>query len=399
MVNLDSSQISRISSFVTKRNAGFLSKFLLDNQNVINEKICNRSLLIFGASGFIGRETVLKSLEYNLKELIVVDANENSLTELIREINDLKFDFKLPKVIPIVLDVKENFGPMLLRELNNVDLIWNFAANKHVRTQRNLISALHMLKVNLTGITNIIEFGSRCKNLESIFSISTDKASNPESIMGASKRIMEHILFSSEFPSKTSTRFANVLFSAGSLPLSWLTRISSNRPISYPVGVSRFFITPEESAQLCISAALLGQSDKILVPKANQIGGLVDIGDLLNEFLDFFNLKPVFVDLESDVVRAQKTLKPNNVVVYRSKLDTLGDKTFEQFSDTTEVKISFNEYLDSVEFSPIDQFSVDELIDYLKSDDISFGYLKMLIKNIFPNFNSNTPTENLDYRI
>ena len=399
MVNLDSNQISRISSFVTKRDSGFLSKFLLDNQSVIKEKINNKSLLIFGASGFIGRETVLKSLEYNLKELIIVDVNENSLTELIREINDLKFVFKLPKITPIVLDVKENFGNVLFRELNNVDLIWNFAANKHVRTQRNLISALHMLKVNLTGIANIIEFGSKFKNLESIFSISTDKASNPESIMGASKRIMEHILFSSDFQSKTSTRFANVLFSAGSLPLSWLTSISTNRPISYPVGVSRFFITPEESAQLCISAAVLGQSNKILVPKANEIGGLVDIGDLLNEFLNFFSKKPVYVDFESDVVRAQKSLKTNEVVVYRSKLDTLGDKTFEQFSDTSEVKVSLNEYLDSVEFRPLDQLRVDELTSYLKSDDISFDRLKMSIGNIFPSFNSSAPTENLDYRI
>ena len=99
------------------------------------------------------------------------------------------------------------------------------------------------------------------------------------------------------------------------------------------------------------------------------------------------------------MVRAQKSLKTNEVVVYRSKLDTLGDKTFEQFSDTSEVKVSLNEYLDSVEFRPLDQFRVDELTSYLKSDDISFDRLKMSIGNIFPSFNSSAPTENLDYRI
>ena len=103
------------------------------------------------------------------------------------------------------------------------------------------------------------------------FCVSTDKAANPVNIMGGSKKIMEDMImtYSQKFP-VTTARFANVAFSNGSLPQGFLERISKKQPISAPNDVTRYFVSPEESGQICLLACFLGNTGEIYFPKLRE---------------------------------------------------------------------------------------------------------------------------------
>jgi hypothetical protein len=106
---------------------------------------------------------------------------------------------------------------------------------------------------------------------EHFFCVSTDKAANPVNVMGASKKLMEEVImaYSSEIQI-TTARFANVAFSNGSLLAGYVERLFKNQPISCPADVKRFFVSPEESGQICMLACMLGESGEIFFPKLDK---------------------------------------------------------------------------------------------------------------------------------
>ena len=103
------------------------------------------------------------------------------------------------------------------------------------------------------------------------FCVSTDKAANPVNIMGASKRIMEDLVMAYNDKFKVTTaRFANVAFSNGSLPDGWLHRLQKKQPLAAPNDVKRYFVSPEESGQICMLACILGNGGEVFFPKLGE---------------------------------------------------------------------------------------------------------------------------------
>jgi FlaA1/EpsC-like NDP-sugar epimerase len=106
---------------------------------------------------------------------------------------------------------------------------------------------------------------------EHFFCVSTDKAANPVNVMGASKKLMEEVIMAYSSDIKiTTARFANVAFSNGSLLDGYIQRLFKKQPISCPSDVKRFFVSPEESGQICMLACILGKSGEIYFPKVRR---------------------------------------------------------------------------------------------------------------------------------
>ena len=146
----------------------------------------------------------------------------------------------------------------MFRKRGGFDIVGNFSAHKHVRSEKDIYSIEALLQNNVLHAKLLLDLLAEFPP-EEYFCVSTDKAANPVNIMGASKRIMEDVIFSysDKFPVKTA-RFANVAFSNGSLPAGFLARIAKLQPLSAPSDVKRYFVSPEESGQICMLACMLG---------------------------------------------------------------------------------------------------------------------------------------------
>lgn len=230
----------------------------------------DRRVLVIGAGGSIGRATAELLLEHRPARTLLIDSSENNLVSVTRRLRN-HFGADCPDFAAWPLDFT---GPAFeaLLEMERPEVLLNFAAYKHVRSERDQLSLAEMLRVNVIGNVRLVRWALENRP-ERVFAISTDKAANPANCMGASKRLMEMLLWggsrhlAASGTCFTSTRFANVLFSDGSLPASFLERIQQRQPLSGPNDVERFFITSTEAARLCLLAASHPQSGELLVPR------------------------------------------------------------------------------------------------------------------------------------
>jgi nucleoside-diphosphate-sugar epimerase len=226
----------------------------------------DRTVLVIGAGGSIGRATVELLLELEPRRTMLVDISENNLVAITRRLR-IRFGAKGPNFEAWPLDFcGVPFQAFLDRE--RPEVILNFAAFKHVRSEKDLFTLAEMLRVNVIGNWRLLQWAV-ANEARRVFAISTDKAAGPVSCMGASKRLMELLLWSQACENRsvmTSTRFANVLFSDGSLPASFLERLHDRQPLVGPDDVARFFISPSEAARLCLLAASHPQTSEFLVP-------------------------------------------------------------------------------------------------------------------------------------
>ena len=174
---------------------------------------------------------------------------------------------------------------------------------------------------------------------EEYFCVSTDKAANPVNIMGASKRIMEDVIFSyaDRFPVKTA-RFANVAFSNGSLPAGFLARIQKLQPLSAPSDVRRFFVSPEESGQICLLSCILGENRTIFFPKLEK-AQMMTFDAIGTELLKAHGYDVLECSSDNEAInKAEDLIKGSKLYpVYYSISDTSGEKSFEEFVTDTEM--------------------------------------------------------------
>ena len=228
-------------------------------------QIGGNSVLVIGGAGSIGSSFIKAVLPFKPSELYIVDTNENALTELTR---DLRSGGSLvPEVfVPYPMDYSSvTFKHVFLRH-RGFDIVANFSAHKHVRSEKDIYSVEALLRNNVINAGGLLEQLADCPP-RCYFCVSTDKAANPVNLMGASKRIMEDLIFSysEDFPVKTA-RFANVAFSNGSLPAGFLERLSKLQPLSAPSDIRRFFVSPEESGQFCMLSARVGRNRALFFP-------------------------------------------------------------------------------------------------------------------------------------
>ncbi len=319
---------------------GRKKELFIDDINLNEEKLrdiisCS-TFLVIGGGGTIGQSTVKEIFKRNPLKLYVVDISENNLAELVRDIRSsfgyIKGEFKT-----FAIDILSREFDVFFKSEGIFNYILNFSALKHVRSERDPFTLMRMLQTNNASIENSLNLAIE-KGTKKYFAVSTDKAANPVNLMGATKRIMEKILFSkSDTISVSTARFANVAFSDGSLLHGFNMRIMKEQPLAGPSDIKRYFVTPKESGRLCLMSALLGNNRNIFFPKLNNELDLIDFKSIASEFLMQKGLKPIFCDSEEEARAAISVLRDKNCwPCYFEKSDTTGEKPFEEFYTSTD---------------------------------------------------------------
>lgn len=326
MFNLD----GFISAYVTKRPRSMFEPDISDNRERLSDAIAGKSVLVIGGAGSIGSSFIRAILPFQPSELIIVDTNENALTELTRDLRSS--GSSVPDVyLPYPMDYSSITFQRMFRAYKGFDIVANFSAHKHVRSEKDIYSVEALLRNNVINAKSLLDLLESCPP-QIYFCVSTDKAANPVNIMGASKRIMEDLIFSYSlsFPVKTA-RFANVAFSNGSLPLGFLERIKQGQPLSAPSDVKRYFVSPQEAGQICMLSAMLGGNRAIFFPKLEE-QQMMTFDRIAEELLTSMGHEIDYCcsDLEA-VEKSKKWKKGMPYPVYFSPSDTSGEKAFEEF--------------------------------------------------------------------
>jgi len=320
-----------INTHITKRATSMfqsdLEKFSVQLSNEINSK----SVLVIGGAGTIGSSFIKALLKFKPAKLIVVDTNENGLTELTRDLRSEHGQY-IPAVF---LTYPMNFGDHVFEKMflkhAPFDIVANFAAHKHVRSEKDQFSIEAMLTNNVFKANSFLDLLLKYKP-KHFFCVSTDKAANPVNVMGASKKLMEELILSYADQMKISTaRFANVAFSNGSLLAGYIDRIFKKQPISCPDDVKRFFVSPEESGQICLLACILGSSGAIFFPKLAS-SSMINFKDITLSFFKTMGVKVIHCNSENEArLKMKSGLRKNTYPVYFFKSNTSGEKLFEEF--------------------------------------------------------------------
>ena len=333
MFNLD----DFISKHVIKRSSSMFLPDIEKYKNKLHEKIFGKSVLVIGGAGSIGSSFIKAVLSYKPASLVIVDTNENALAELTRDLRSTKGIFIPDDYVTYPMDFGSSVFEKMFKNRKGFDIVSNFSAHKHVRSEKDIYSIEALIQNNILKAKKLLDILTEFSP-EEYFCVSTDKAANPVNIMGASKRIMEDVIFSysDKFPVKTA-RFANVAFSNGSLPAAFLARMQKFQPLSAPYDVKRYFVSPEESGQICMLSAILGENREIFFPKLNE-AQMMTFDKIARELLQAQNYEILECNSEQEAIEKSQELQHGSkkYPVYFSKSDTSGEKQFEEFFTNTE---------------------------------------------------------------
>ena len=327
-----------INQYVTKRSESLFLTDIEQNKKTLFDKIKGKSVLVIGGAGSIGSSFIKALLPFEPKTLIVVDTNENALAELTRDLRSTRGMYVPDDYVPYPMDFSSLVFEKMFRKRGGFDIVGNFSAHKHVRSEKDIYSVEALLQNNVLKAKLLLDLLVEYPP-QSYFCVSTDKAANPVNIMGASKRIMEDLIFSysDQFPVKTA-RFANVAFSNGSLPAGFLNRISKLQPLSAPSDVLRYFVSPEESGQICLLSCILGENRAIFFPKLEK-AQMITFDAIGTELLKAYGYEVYQCDSDEEALDRAIELKKGSkqYPVYYTVSDTSGEKAFEEFVTDTEV--------------------------------------------------------------
>ena len=328
MLNFSISQF--IKDHITGRQQSYFAEDISKNAKKLSEEIKGKKVLVIGGAGTIGSSFVKAILPFEPSSLIVVDYSENGLTELTRDLRSQ--DIFIPEEY---ITYPFDFGGNVFEKMfasRKFDIVACFAAHKHVRSEKDHLAIEAMVNNNVFNTKKLIDLAIANKP-EHFFSVSTDKAANPVNVMGASKKLMEKVLIAYSTELKISTaRFANVAFSNGSLLAGFIERMMKRQPLTAPNDVKRYFVSPEESGQLCMIACLLGKSGEIFFPKLNE-NQMLTFSYIAECFLKELGYEAEKCDSESEAKQKAKSWNVNDksYPVYFFKTDTSGEKSFEEF--------------------------------------------------------------------
>jgi FlaA1/EpsC-like NDP-sugar epimerase len=301
------------------------------NANKINRIVETSSFLVIGGAGSIGQAVVKEIFKRNPLKLHVVDISENNMVELVRDIRSnygyINGDFRT-----FSLDIGSLEYDAFIKSDGKYDYVLNLSALKHVRSEKDPFTLMRMIDVNIFNTIKTIK-QSIANGTKKYFCVSTDKAANPVNMMGASKRIMELFLMrESKKISISTARFANVAFSDGSLLHGFNQRIQKKQPIVAPNDIKRYFVTPQESGELCIMSCLLGENRDIFFPKLSENLHLITFAEIAKKYLNELGYEPFECKTEDEARELIKTLPiEKKWPCLFSKSDTAGEKDFEEF--------------------------------------------------------------------
>ncbi|MFW6272472.1 MAG: polysaccharide biosynthesis protein [bacterium] len=397
---------SFIKKHITLRDKSMFLNDLNKNHDLFEKEIKGTSLLVIGGAGTIGSSFIKAALKYNPARLFVVDINENGLTELTRDLrSDINIEVpEIYKTYPINFD-DEIFYKILDKE-GPFDIVANFAAHKHVRSEKDTYSIQALLNNNIIKAEMLLKYLTKIPP-KHFFCVSTDKAANPVNIMGASKKIMEEVIMSyaRQIPI-TTARFANVAFSNGSLLHGFTERIKKRQPFSAPSDVKRYFVSPEESGQICLAACVLGKSGDIFFPKLKE-EQMMTFSSISDAFLKELGFKPLICKTEQEAKEKAEKLQSilPDYPVYYFETDTAGEKPYEEFftKDEEVDKTSYNSLgvvtTKSRKSQESIRFMISKLSETLDKKSVKKNELVKVISEFLPNFKHVETGKNLDQKM
>ena len=313
------------------RNQELFKEDIEKHEKELISTINNSSFLVIGGAGSIGSATVKEIFKRNPKKLHIVDISENNLAELVRDIRSslgyIDGEFKT-----FAIDAGSFEYDAFIKKDGKYDYVLNFSALKHVRSEKDPFTLMRMIEVNILNTEKTLLQSIKNKT-KKYFCVSTDKATNPVNMMGASKRIMELFLMRRSLEIDVSTaRFANVAFSDGSLLYSFNKRLEKNQPIVAPNDIKRYFVTPKESGELCLMSAIFGENRDIFFPKLSEKLHLMTFSEIAINFLKMKGYEPYICKSEEEAREKVKYLpKKGKWPCLFTISDTTGEKDFEEF--------------------------------------------------------------------
>lgn len=374
-------------------------------QKDFKEEIEKSSFLVIGGAGSIGKSTVKTLISFNPKKIHIVDINENNSTELIRDLRSSNI-IKSTEIRAFIVDFGSKEFERLYLNQGPYDFVMNFSALKHVRSEKDPYTLMRMIEVNILNVAKLIEILK--KNPPKVFfSVSTDKAANPANMMGASKRMMELLLIgNSERVHTTSSRFANVAFSEGSLLWGFKKRLENWQPIACPKNIRRYFITLEESGVLCLASTFLANSGEIFVPKKDNNLIAIPLTQVVENFLVQLGFEPYYTqDAGEAISKAAELIKQNKWPVVLTEPDTTGEKEMEELYSEDEI-IDTTRFSDTTVVLPTQRDKAKETAELFLWDlktlrNLAFTRedLIKLLKNYLPNFKHLDTGKFLDERM
>ncbi len=395
-----------ISNNVIMRSSSMFKKDLEDNHEALLRAIQSKRICVIGGAGSIGSSFIRAILRYQPSQLIVVDLNENGLVELTRDLRS-SYDLDIPEDYrTYTLDFASHIFERIFREEKGFDIVANFSAHKHVRSERDKYSVQALIENNDLKAKKLMDLMMEYKP-EHFFCVSTDKAANPVNIMGASKRILEDLImaYSAYYP-VTTARFANVAFSNGSLPDGWIHRLQKKQPLVAPYDVKRYFVSPEESGQICLLACILGKSGEVFFPKLGE-EQMQAFSDICDAFVDANGLSKQELHSDDEAKRIAHEMaddEKNYPVVYTAS-NTTGEKAYEEFYIPGE-QVNMERFKSLGVVEQTEHRSMDEVVhffDELQQIFASPAFTKAevvsAIKAFLPNFEHEEKGKNLDQKM
>ena len=409
MFNLD----KFIADSVTFRPTSMFEPDIQANAETLTREIRGKKVCVIGGAGSIGSSFIKAVLRFEPKSVVVVDLNENGLAELVRDVRSTQGLYVPDEFRCYTLNFADPIFERIFREEKGFDIVANFSAHKHVRSEKDRYSVQALIENNDIKAKRLMDLLTVYPP-KHFFCVSTDKAANPVNIMGASKRIMEDLVMAyNKYFKVTTARFANVAFSNGSLPDGWIHRLQKKQPLVAPSDVKRYFVSPQESGQICMLACILGNGGEVFFPKLGE-DQMLTFSAICDEFVkaEGFEKKQCANDAEAVAYAAQMDFNENEnqnenpkypVVYFKS--DTTGEKAYEEFYIPGE-RINMNRFMalgvvEETTRRPMPEVNAffEKLEQLFAREDFTKAQVVDAIKEFIPNFEHEEKGRNLDQKM
>ena len=395
-----------ISENITLREKSMFLQDIESNREQLTRAIEGKSVLVIGGAGTIGSSYIRALLPFRPAKLVVVDINENGLTELTRDLRSTYGMYVPGDYRTYPLSYADPIFEKIFRDEGGFDIVANFSAHKHVRSEKDRYSVEALIENNVLKARKLLDLLAEMPP-QHFFCVSTDKAANPVNVMGCSKKVMEEMIMAYSKKFKVCTaRFANVAFSNGSLLAGFIERLMKQQPMSAPNDVKRYFVSPEESGQICMLACMLGRSGEIFFPKLGE-EQMMTFSDICDKFLSQLGYKIKYCKNEEEARKfaAEMPANSDTYPVYYFQSDTTGEKSFEEFYIPGE-KVNMDRFsslgvIEEYPCKPLDQ--IDTYFTQLQTLFAQPGFTKAdvvnLLKVFVPNFEHEEKGKNLDQKM
>ena len=359
------------------RDAELLCDDISGNREQLQNIVSSSRFLVIGGAGSIGQAVTKEIFKRDPKLLHVVDISENNMVELVRDIRSTE-GYGSGEFKTFAIDCGGAEFDALMSSEGPYDYIFNLSALKHVRSEKDPYTLMRMIMVNIFNTIKTLRL-AKAMGAKKYFCVSTDKAANPVNMMGASKRIMEMFLMRESLTQEISmARFANVAFSDGSLLHGFNQRFAKKQPFSAPSDVRRYFVTPQESGELCLLSGLLGGNRDIFFPKLSEKLHLITFSEIAVRYLRERGYEPYECESEDEARdRGEELIANKQWPCYFFNSDTTGEKDFEEF-------FTDNEDLDMERFETVGVIRNQPDFDEAKLDDFMDGIEALREKGLGP---------------